>query len=253
MNRSPAQAQQDRYAPYHPEGTGAGLHALEALSTADNLGAWVVSRFSQHLRGDILEIGSGIGSIGRLLLPWARSLMLTDLEPSLVAGLKVQFAAEPRVSATVYDLEGAPPPEVASRRFDTIVAVNVLEHIEDDAAALEHLRARLKTDGRVCIYVPAGPFAFGSLDLAVGHHRRYTAQSLDALLTRAGLERLRPPRYMNVLGLLGWFVNGRVLRRRNLPVGQLALFNRLVPLLRLEDRLVAPVGLGLTVVARARP
>jgi len=110
------------------------------------------------------------------------------------------------------------------------------------------LGALLRPGGRLVVYVPACPFAYGSLDEALGHHRRYTPASLAALLAAAGLSPERP-RYVNLLGLLGWTLNGRLLRRRRLSKFQIRVFEFLMPVLRLEDRVRLPVGLGLHVAA----
>jgi len=105
------------------------------------------------------------------------------------------------------------------------------------------LASLLKPAGRLLIYVPAVPFAYGSLDRMLGHYRRYTATSLAELLRGIGLEP-DTVRYFNLLGLLGWLVNGRILRRKALSQHQVAFFERLVGILRVEDRVRLPIGLG---------
>ena len=130
----------------------------------------------------------------------------------------------------------------------TIVAVNVVEHIADDRALVARLAKLLKPGGKLLIYVPACPFAYGSLDRALGHYRRYTRASLTKLLADAGLH-LDAPRFMNLFGLLGWTVNGRILRRERLSAVQLAIFESLMPLFSLEDRVRLPIGLGVYVAA----
>jgi SAM-dependent methyltransferase len=121
--------------------------------------------------------------------------------------------------------------------------VNVIEHIQDDHALVARLSALLKPGGRLVVYVPACPIAFGSLDRALGHFRRYTPATLAALMGAAGLQP-EWPRYMNVLGLLGWLVNGRLLRRERLSPTQVAFFEKIIWLARLLDRLRLPFGLG---------
>jgi hypothetical protein len=96
--------------------------------------------------------------------------------------------------------------------------------------------------------VPACPFAYGSLDRELGHYRRYTRQTLATLLAGAGLH-FDPPRFMNLVGLLGWTVNGRIFRRKTLSPVQLAVFESLMPIFSLEDRVRLPIGLGVYVAA----
>ena len=145
--------------------------------------------------------------------------------------------------ATRFNLDEPIPDEIARRRFDAIVAVNVIEHIQDDNRAVAALASLLKPGGRLLVYVPAVPFAFGTLDQMLGHYRRYTADSLARVLCGAGLDP-GPIRYFNLLGLLGWFINGRILRRKSLSETQIAVFERLVAFLRIEDRVRLPIGLG---------
>ena len=128
--------------------------------------------------------------------------------------------------------------------------MNVIEHIADDRLLVSRLTELLNPGGSLLVYVPACPLAFGSLDVELGHYRRYTPATLTELLRSAGLD--GQPRYMNLLGLLGWFVNGRVLRQKLVSPRGVALFERLVPLIRLEDRFSLPVGLGLYVQASKR-
>jgi SAM-dependent methyltransferase len=165
------------------------------------------------------------------------------MEPHYLRDLRATYAADPRVVVARFDLDHAPPEEIAARRFDAIVAVNVIEHIRDDVALVNRLAALLKPGGKLLVYVPACPFAYGALDVALGHFRRYTPATLSALVQTAGLVP-DPPRYINFFGLLGWWWNGSALRKRHISPSQVAMFERLVPLVRIEDRLRLPIGLG---------
>jgi SAM-dependent methyltransferase len=227
------------------EGAAAtGRRTLETFADTPQINAWIYSKLSAGVRGEVLEIGSGIGNISRLIRPMASRLVLTDAEPQHLEALRELFPADGGVEIAAWDLDGPPPAVVASHRYDAVVAVNVIEHIADDHALVARLAELLGPGGSLLVYVPACPFAFSSLDVALGHRRRYTPDSLTDLLRGAALDPGRP-RYMNLLGLGGWLVNGRVLGRRLLPARDVALFERLVPLVRLEDKLMLPLGLGL--------
>jgi SAM-dependent methyltransferase len=165
------------------------------------------------------------------------------MEPHYLQALRDTYERDPRVEVVAYDLDRSPPAPIAARRFDAIVAVNVIEHIQDDVGLVERLAGLLKPGGKLLVYVPACPFAFGTLDAALGHFRRYTPASLSALMQRAGLTP-EWPRYINILGLLGWWWNGRALRRTQVSPSQVAVFERLIPLVRIEDRIRLPIGLG---------
>jgi SAM-dependent methyltransferase len=221
-----------------------GGRTLETFADTPQLNAWIYSKISAGVRGEVLEIGSGIGNISRLIRPMASHLVVTDTEPHYLDTLRGLFPGDAGVDVAAYDLDGPPPTAVASRRYDAIVAVNVIEHIADDRALVARLAHLLRPGGNLLIYVPACPIAFGSLDVALGHFRRYTPGTLSELLKSAALDPGRP-RYVNLLGLGGWLVNGRVLRKKLLPPRAIALFERLVPFVRLEDKLTLPFGLGL--------
>jgi SAM-dependent methyltransferase len=225
-----------------------GGRVLEAFADTPRLNRWLYSKVAPHVRGEVLEIGSGIGNMSGHIIERAERAVLTDMEPHYLERLSARFASDRRVTVARFDLDAAPPPEIAERRFDAIVAMNVIEHIEDDQRLVTTLANLLKPGGKLLIYVPACPFAYGALDRALGHYRRYTPETLAALLARAGLE-AQWPTYVNVLGLLGWMVNGRVRRKEHLSARQVALFERLVPLLRLEDHVRLPIGLGLHATA----
>jgi SAM-dependent methyltransferase len=228
---------------YADRSSSIGGRTLEVLAQTERLNEWLYSKLAGAVRGDVLEVGSGIGNLSRLILRSADTAVLTDVEPRYLDMLRASYAANPKVTVTAYDLEAPPPPEIAARRFDAIVAVNVIEHLEDDVGVVQRLGALLKPGGRLLVYVPACPFAYGTMDAALGHFRRYTPESLGTLLRRAGLS-AEKPRYFNLLGLLGWLLNGWALRREHLPAAQMALFDSLVPLVRLEDRFRLPVGLA---------
>jgi SAM-dependent methyltransferase len=133
--------------------------------------------------------------------------------------------------------------------FDGIVCFNVLEHIADDAAVFSRFAELLRPGGAVCVIVPAHPALFGALDRSFGHERRYTSRELRGKLEAAQLE-VTTLRHVNPVGALGWFVQGRVLRRTALPHGGLRLYDRLVPVLRAFDVVPLPFGLSLWAVAK---
>jgi len=225
-----------------------GGRTLEVFAETPRLNRWLYSKLAPHVRGEVLEIGSGIGNLSGFIVEGATRAVLTDMELHYLEALTARFAGDSRVTVAFYDLDRAPSPEISSRRFDTIVAVNVIEHIRDDVGLVNRLSALLNPGGKLVVYVPACPFAYGTLDRALGHHRRYTTASLAKLLADAGLAPISPS-YVNLFGLLGWTLNGRLLRRERLSHRQLALFEKLLPIFRLEDLVRLPIGLGVYTAA----
>ena len=228
-----------------------GARALEMHSGTPALNAWYFSKFADRVQGDVLELGSGIGNISELLVHAADSLVATDVEDEYLALLRSKLSDSAHAEVHRLDLEKELPPALRSRTFDTVLSMNVIEHVADDQAAVRRIVDRLRPGGWMLTYVPAMPFAFGAMDEALGHHRRYTLKSFGTLMSGAGLQIARLE-YMNLLGLAGWWFNGRVLRRRVPDARQVRVFEKLVPIVRYEEALSLPFGLGLICHARKR-
>src|SRR5918992_5621743 len=160
---------------------------------------------------------------------------------------------QPKFSLRACHLEDCDPAELAAHRFDTVYCVNVLEHIHDDVAALRTFKDVIVPEGRVLIFVPAVQAAYGPLDAALGHHRRYSKRSLAKAFEDAGLE-IVALRYTNPIGLLGWMFGAHVTRSTQHSSTQIRLFETLVaPWALPVERLVAPpIGLSLVAVGRRR-
>lgn len=223
---------------------------LEALEGARNYNAWIASLAAPHLGDDPIEIGSGTGTYAELWLDSGLPrLTVTEADPVLLARLQERFAADERVSVEALDLRAAAPAEHSS-----VVAVNVLEHIADDVAALRSAGRLVRPGGAVVLFVPAFPFAMSRFDRAIGHFRRYTARSLRAALAAAGLEE-EVVRYVNAPGLLAWTVGMRLLRMSPREGVVLRSWDRAVaPATRwVEERWRPPFGQSLLAVARTSP
>ncbi len=215
----------------------------------DRCDAWLFEEMKPFVGERVLEVGCGYGNLTQHLL--SREVVVgIDLSSESIATFRERFSNHPHVHAFVYDITDPQVLELASWEFDTSIALNVLEHIEQEEKALEHIAGLLRPGGRLIAIVPALPALFGSMDRAIGHYRRYTARTLRERLEQAGFSILLL-RYYNLLGTFGWWLNGCLLRRSVPPAGQLRLFNRLVPLVRAVERLVPPpIGLSLLAVAQ---
>jgi glycosyltransferase involved in cell wall biosynthesis len=225
-----------------------GYQTLLRLSRAERYNRWMFEQLSPWLGRRVLEIGSGIGSFTRYLV--GRDLVVaTDLNPRYLHILANTFEHHTRVEVTPLDLMDFDPAPMAARRIDTIVCLNVLEHVEDDLGALRRLHATLVPGGRLLLLVPAHERLFGAIDRAIDHHRRYDRGGLAARLQDAGFQ-VEHTAFFNRLGVLGWYLNSVLLRRTRVPGFQLHLQNALVPLLRAEAAVPLPFGLSLIAVAR---
>ena len=215
-------------------------HDLDAMAGADAYNAWIVDRARPWLRGRVLDVGAGIGTHTRRLAEAADEVVALEPDRRFAAMLRAAVPAAQVIEGDANDVEGP---------FDTIVCFNVLEHIADDEATLRRLRELLAPDGALLLLVPAHPFLFGPVDTAFGHERRYTKGELAAKLRRAGLE---PDalRHVNPVGALGWLAQSRIRKREQLSYRGLDFYDKLVPGLRLLEKLPLPVGLSLWAVAK---
>jgi SAM-dependent methyltransferase len=198
----------------------------------------------------VLEVGAGIGTFSaRLLDAGAERLLLVEPEAACVAELERRFARDPRVEVRAETLPDAPSVAAAAGSFDLALSQNVLEHIDDDGAAVAAMARALRPGGRLMALVPAHPRLYGSLDRAYGHVRRYTPARLRALARDAGL-RVERLSYFNALGIAGWWARNLV-GARSLGAGSLRAYEALLALWRpIERRLELPAGLSLVMHAR---
>jgi len=233
-----------------PLGTDVVDDSLDTLSGLYEYNHWVYSMVRPHVSGRVLEVGCGVGTITRFLSMHADEVVGLDPVDRFVDRFSQAFAHMTHVSARQGFLEDLPVPKDESRMFDTVVNCNVLEHIEDDVEAVTTMAQQLRPGGRLAVFVPAGPLAFGRLDRELGHFRRYTRRSLRAVFEAAGLQWIEG-RYSNSVGLLGWWFNSVVLRCKTVPIKQAVAFNRLVPLISAIERMI-PLPFGQSVVGVGR-
>jgi SAM-dependent methyltransferase len=199
-------------------------------------------------RKRVLEIGAGIGNLSSFLVDHER-LVLTDTREEYLSRLRARFAQHQNVAVERLFLpndHGA----LAAQRFDAIICLNVLEHVEDDIGSLVAIRGMLAPGGRLILLVPALAAIYGTVDRALGHFRRYRRGALAELLRAAGYT-VAHIEYFNLAGVPGWWFAGRVLRRRMIPAGSLKLYDALVPLFRLERLLPWRVGQSLIAIGEA--
>jgi len=159
------------------------------------------------LGDDPLELGSGLGDYAQTWLDQGVArVTATEVDPSRLAYLRTRFASEPRITVTPLNVFDPP-----ARQHSSFVAFNVLEHIPDHVDALRAAHALLRPGGAVIMFVPAFAFAMSRFDHRIGHVRRYTVASMRLALMAAGLE-VETAHYVNLPGLLAWFVGMRLLR-----------------------------------------
>lgn len=193
----------------------------------------------------VLEVGAGSGNYTRWLA--ARHRRVVAVEPEEALARRIVELGLPNVEVVAAGVDEVP----GGRRFDAAVLINVLEHVEDDAALLGAAAARVRPGGLVAVVVPAHPTLYGTLDETYAHLRRYRRREVAALLDRVGLTGIEA-RYLNALGAVGWWMTGRLLRRRHLDPAAVTVTERLVvPIARrLESRWSPPFGQSVIATGR---
>ncbi len=227
-----------------------GLETLQAIALADRFNEWMYQAIRPYCKGRIFEIGSGIGNISNFFIRDGQRIMLSDIRPAYCDFLRMQFGGKENVDGVVQlDLVHPQFDQVYAdfiNKFDTVFALNVVEHIEDHELAVINALKLLRRGGNLIILVPAGQWLYNRFDKELGHFRRYTRTKLKALMSPH--TKLLHTQYFNMAGMPGWFVSGKILGKKTIPKGQMKLFNRLVPVFKFMDRVVAN-GIGLSVIA----
>jgi SAM-dependent methyltransferase len=227
---------------------------LHQMQLAVRYTDWLARQIQPHCGRRLLEVGAGIGNIASRLVRSSEYLCALEPNPACFERLATRLAGMPGFECRPWGIDDCDLEFVTGREIDTVVCVNVLEHIENDMEAVERMRGMLHgAAGRIVLVVPAVPAAYGPIDAALGHFRRYTPARVRAVLGQAGFS-VEHLQYSNVIGLLGWLVNARLARRVQQSDTQIRLFDRvIVPWSSLLERWVPPpIGLSLIAAARAR-
>jgi SAM-dependent methyltransferase len=220
---------------------------LDQLAKLDRYNYWIYEQIAEALGHRILEIGSGTGNITQFIAANGSQVIATDIVPSFRSILQSSFADKPNVSIGQFDLTAKAPDEYVSRQLDTVVCLNVLEHIEDDRFALQQMREVLIPSGKLALLVPAHRILYGAFDRALGHYRRYEKSELMRKLEQVGFL-VRRVKFFSLVAVLPWLINGRLFKRDYMPTGQANMADRLVPLLKLERLIGPPFGLSLIAI-----
>jgi glycosyltransferase involved in cell wall biosynthesis len=224
-----------------------GGEILDRLNRAPRFTRWMADVVRPYVGNRVLEIGAGTGNMSTHLMPrsvyWA-----TDVNPHYVEYLETLRATRPYMQVAHTDGEN-PQSFPTGQTFDTVISLNVVEHLQDDVGALRNIRDALIEGGRAIVLVPCGPGLFGSLDEILGHRRRYTKEGLVDACERAGF-RVEKILAFNRPGVVAWWLNGRVLRRKTFGLAQIQILNLLTPVFRVTDRWLPLPPLSLIAILR---
>lgn len=211
-----------------------GAKTLHALSAAPRFNRWMADTIRPFVGQSVIEIGSGIGNLTRALVKGRKRYVATDLSPEYLSRLASRFPH--RLNLEIHGLDLTRPEDFApfADSMDTVICLNVLEHIEDDRLGLKNIFSALDHGGRAIVLVPEGQSVFGTIDVALGHFRRYSEAELKSKMEATGFEVERIVRF-NRVSRPAWFVSGRIFKRTSLEWNQMRLYDSLVWLWRRID------------------
>lgn len=234
---------------YQPDEYGSNI--LVDVMAVRQFSRWLCDTIRPFVGARVLELGAGIGNLSAHLLPRDR-YTVSDLNPHYLRYLRNFAEAKPYMDVCRVDLSRTDDFATLQQQYDTVIAINLLEHMADEGNALRNIRAALMPGGRALILVPQNPRLYGSLDAVLGHHRRYTPEQLRAALVAHGftVEQLFD---FNRITTPGWWLNGQVLQRRHFGRVQLRIVDHLAWLFRLLEPVLPWHGASLIAVAQRAP
>jgi ubiquinone/menaquinone biosynthesis C-methylase UbiE len=225
-----------------------GQHTLARMSELGSYNRLMFGLFAPRLGRRVLEIGAGAGNLSRFLLD-RDAVILSDFENEYLHLLRRRFGTYENVEIRRIDLNTFTAEDLAGNRIDSVVCLNVLEHIEDDKRVLSELYRAIEPGGVVIVLVPAHPELYCDLDRNLAHFRRYTRELLEERFREAGFA-VEKSRYFNWVGAVGWYLFGRLLKRPHITKAATRGYRLVAGLRNLEE----PDGFrfGLSTIAIGR-
>lgn len=211
-----------------------GSKILARLSRARNFNQWMSDTIAPYVGQNVLEIGAGIGNLTKQLIP-RKQYFATDINPLYLKMTENIKSDKPYLRVEYLDLNDVSGFLEKKHPIDTVVCLNVIEHLENDTAAMRNIADLLSPGGRAIILVPNGQWLYGSLDQVLGHCRRYSAAGLRSLGLSADLETEKLIEF-NRVSSIPWYINGKILKKRTFGLFQILMLNWLTPVFRILDR-----------------
>jgi len=229
-----------------------GHENLETATKRKNFTKWVLDEVSPVLKGNILEVGSGLGTFSEYIIERfpESSITLSDVSHIYVKNLEEKFGSK-KVDVYKLDLNDSEDfQKILHKKFDSIIAINVLEHIKDDKLALRQLHDLLNLDGTLVILVPANKFLYNVIDKSIDHWRRYTKDELRTKLQECHFSIKRMFSF-NILGMIGWYVNGNICKNPVINKQASGIFDKLIPIMKMVEKLLGR-KIGLSIICFAK-
>ena len=222
---------------------------LDAFSVTPRFNRWMADAIRPYVGRRVLEIGAGMGNLSRQLARRRQRYVASDIDEEHIERLRKRLRHHVHLETEFCDLSRTEDFLPFANSMDTVVCLNVLEHIEDDRGALRNIHSALAPGGRAIVLVPEGQRLYGKLDEVLGHHRRYSHRQLRERLEEAGFT-VETILDFNRVSRPAWFVSGKILRRSSISRLQLRIFDRLVWLWRRVDRFIPWKPTSIIAIAR---
>ena len=221
------------------------------LDRARRFNLWMGETLRPYVGDRVLEIGAGIGNLTNQFIP--RDLYVaSDINPNYLHYLRSYSIGKPYLRVMEIDAGNPAHFHGLEQQFDTVLMVNVLEHVPDEPKALHHVWSALAPGGRAILLVPQHPALYGTLDAALEHRERYTEAGLRRALTAVGF-RIEAVFDFNRFSVPGWWLNGKILQRKKFSRVQLKIIDSLLPILKRIDRMLPWSGLSLIGIGVKEP
>lgn len=231
-----------------------GKNTLDVIGEAHQFNKWMFETILPFSKGRILEIGSGLGNISTYFLENENEILLTDLRTEYCTLLQDKFSSKPNLLGV--DQLNLIHPDFDKvykdhlENYDTVFALNVIEHIEDDNLAITNCKKLLRANGHLIILVPSYQKLYNRFDEELGHFRRYTQKSLNELFLKNHLSVVHK-QYFNLIGIVGWYISGNLMKKESIPSNQMKVYDKLVPVWQVLDKLVQnKFGLSTIIIGR---
>lgn len=231
-----------------------GLDTLSVISIADNFNKWMFETIKPFCKGKIIEIGSGVGNISTFFLENNIEIMLTDIRDNYCDILRANLSNKPTLlgvqNIDLVDENFDTKYAQFINQFDTVFALNVIEHIENDLLAITNCKKLLKQDGNLIILVPAYQALYNQFDEELFHFKRYYKKEMIQLFNKNNLT-VYKSFYFNALGIAGWFVSGKLAKKKTIPSFQMSFYNKIIFLAKFIDKIVFnSIGLSTIIVGK---
>jgi phospholipid N-methyltransferase len=229
------------------EYSNVGSKNLEILNENKNFTDWMYTEIKPHLSGSILEIGSGIGTYSKKIIKDYKKneIILSDIDSNFISNLKKRYKSRKNIKVIKLDIEKTK--RVKYKNINTIIALNVLEHIKEDVVALNNLYNYLAPGGTAIILVPAHKKLYNCIDKAVGHYRRYQKKELINKINKTKFK-LKEIKYFNFVSIFGWYVNGTILKKAIINKDATKILNWGIPLFKFFDKNVILNKMGISLI-----